>query len=156
MPIAAQQENDLESSSWLWNTPCQWSPGWDWLLLHCSEWLRVGQARLLQWRGPAAIHWYPGPWFIWLQLRTWVKRWASSQHWRQASGPGKKNPAPRQVGPKQNLGRNTTWKFSKVEARAPFGWQTSINMTEDHVSSLFCCYLVCSITIKLNSISQSD
>jgi hypothetical protein len=31
--------------------------------------------------------------------------------------------APGKVGPKQNLGRtlNTTWKFSKVEARAPIG-----------------------------------
>ncbi len=33
---------------------------------------------------------------------------------------------------------------------------TSIKMTEDHVSSLFCCYSVYLITIKLNSISQSD
>ncbi len=98
MPIAAQQATDLESSSWLWNTPCQpeWSPGWDWLLtqqwLCCPEWLRVGQDR------------YPGPWFIWLQLRTWVTSWASSQHGRLASGPGQKNSK------RQNkLGRSKTW-----------------------------------------------
>ncbi len=31
MPMLAQQETDLESSSWLPNTPCLWSPspGWD-------------------------------------------------------------------------------------------------------------------------------
>ncbi len=79
----------VESSRWLQNTPCQLSPGWDWLspqpLLRCPEWLWICQARL--WRGTAAVHRYPGPWFIWLQLRTWVNSWASSQHWRQASGP---------------------------------------------------------------------
>ncbi len=70
----------------------------------------------------------------------------------------RKPEAPGQVGPKQNLGQiwNTSLKFSKVEARVLFGWQTSITMTEDHVSSLFCCCLFCFITIKLNSISQSD
>ncbi len=37
-----------------------------------------------------------------------------------------------------------------------FFGQTSITMTEDHVSSLFYCYSVCLITINLNSIAQSD
>jgi hypothetical protein len=65
---------------------------------------------------------------------------------------------------KGKLGRSKTWaeletqslKFSKVQASALFGGKNSITMTEDHVSSLFCCYSVCSMTIKLNSISQSD
>ncbi len=144
----------------LWNNPLKWGTGWDWQStqpwLRCPEWLRVSQAR--QWRCPAAVHLYPGPWFIWLQLQTWVNSWASSQHGRQASGPGKKSPKLQ-----GKLGRSriwkTTWKFSKVEARALFGWQTSINMAEDHVSSLFCFHSVCLTTlttIKLNSISQSD
>jgi hypothetical protein len=87
--------------------------------------------------------------------------WASRQHGRQASRPGKKTP--KRPG---KLGRSKTWakleswntnlKFSKVQARALFGGQTCITMTEDHVSSLFYCYSVCLITIKLNYISQSD
>ncbi len=39
----------FKSSSWLQNTPCQWSPGWDWLSpgqLCCPEWLWVSQAWL--------------------------------------------------------------------------------------------------------------
>jgi hypothetical protein len=39
---------------------------------------------------------------------------------------------------------------------ALFAWQTSIIMTKDHVCSWFCCYSVCLIALKLNSISQSD
>ncbi len=33
---------------------------------------------------------------------------------------------------------------------------TSTTMTEDHVNSLFCCYSVCLITIKLNSHNDSE
>ncbi len=111
------------------------------------------------WRGQAAVHRYPGPWFIWLQLQTWVNSWACSQHWRQASGPGKK--ALERQG---KLGQSKTWaklerqvwNFPRLKLVCSFDWQTSITMTEDHVSSLFCCYSVCLVTIKLNSISQSD
>ncbi len=113
MPMLAQQEMDLESSSWLLNAPCQSCPGWDWqspqLLLCCPEWLRVGQARL--WCCQAAVHWYPGPWFIWLQLLTWVNSWASSQHWRQASRPGKKTQKRLGKLGRSKLGRNLKQKF---------------------------------------------
>ncbi len=47
---------------------------------------------------------YPGPWFIWLQLWTWVSSWASSQHRRQASGSGKKTPKCQ-----GKLGQSKTW-----------------------------------------------
>ncbi len=52
MPMLAQQETDLKSSSWLWNTPCQWSPGWDWLSpqqqLRDSESARLGSGAARQ------------------------------------------------------------------------------------------------------------
>ncbi len=126
IPILAQQETDLESSIWLWNTPCQWSPGWDWLspqqLLLCPEWLRVSQASL--WRCPAAVHRCPGPWFIWLQVRTWVNlnSWASNQHGRQASGLGLKR-----LG---KLGWSKTWPKTHVWKSLRFScapWLTNLN-----------------------------
>ncbi len=162
MPNAAQQETDLESSSWLRNTPCQWGPGWDWLLtqqrLCCPEWLRVSQAG--SGTAPPRItgildHDLFG---CSCELELTVEPPASTGG-RQVGLERKPWSAQGKLG-QSKMGRtwNTTWNFSKVEARAPVGWQleTSINRTEDHVSSLFCCYSVCSITIKLNSISQSD
>ncbi len=54
------------------------------------------------------------------------------------------------LGPKDNLEIFQGWSTALI------GWQTSINMTEDHVSSLLCCYSVYFTTIEHNSISQSD
>ncbi len=130
MPMLAQQEMDLESSSWLLNAPCQCCPGWDWmwpqLLLCCPEWLRVCQARL--WCCQAAVHWYPGPWFIWLQLRTWVHSWASSQHWRQASGPGKKTLKRLSKLGRSKLGPNLKHKFEIFQGWSSCTlWLTDLN-----------------------------
>jgi hypothetical protein len=65
----------------------------------------------------------------------------------------------RQVGLKRLAsGPGKTWaetQGSSLSSRALFGWQTSITMPEDLLRLLFCCYLACLITIKLNSISQS-
>ncbi len=105
MPMLAQQETDLESSSWLLNTPCQWSPLASWGRWDSLPWAVARP-------GPVTVHWYPGPWFIWLQLLTWVNSWASSLHGRQASGPPR---SARTTWAEANLGRNTTLKFSKVQ-----------------------------------------
>jgi hypothetical protein len=79
------------------------------------------------------------------------------------------SPGGRQVGLERNpRSARASWAEAKLgpkhkseilqgsSSRALLSWQTSITMTEDHVSSLFCCYAVCLMTIKLNSISQSD
>ncbi len=81
------------------------------------------------------------------------------------------SPGGRQVGLERNpRSARASWAEAKLgpkhkseilqgsSSHALLSWQTSITMpvTEDHVSSLFCCYAVCLITIKLNSISQSD
>ncbi len=61
------------------------------------------------WLSPATVHRNPGPWFVWLQLQTWVSSWASSQHRRQGSGQGKKT----QKG-QSKLGRSKNWSKTQV------------------------------------------
>ncbi len=99
-----------------------------------------------------------------MKLLTWVNGWASSQHWRQASGPGKKTPKRQgKVGWKQNLGQtwNTSLEISQGSSLCSLWWANlnhhdcrSCEFLVLLLFSLFTKNLV--ITIKLNSISQSD
>ncbi len=125
--------------------------------LRCPEWLRVGQAK--PWRGPAAVHRYPGPWFIWMQLLTWYNSWASSQHGRQASGPGKKTRSARASWAEAKLGPNLKHKSEFFQGWSSCAlWLTNLK----HHDWRSCEYLILLLfslfftKIKLNSISQSD
>ncbi len=73
-----------------------------------AVWLWVSKAR--QWCSPVAVHRYPGPWFIWLQLQTSVTCWSSSKHWRQTSGPGQKTPKlPDKLGRSNICAKTQVW-----------------------------------------------
>ena len=159
--MLAQQETELESSSWLQTLlvcGVHWQAGV--AGTRCPEQFRVSQARL--WRGPARWQ-FTGIldhnlFGCSCELELIIEP-PASMGGRQV-GLERKPEAPWQLGPKQNLGRNTNLKFSKVQVlvRSLVGKPQSLWLKIMWVPCLLLitCYSVYLITIKLNSISQSD